>query len=1083
MADDQRVYFQNPLKIVTNRPGKIFWMYPRVTATLRDLKTALIWRLHMHKKLTSILALILTMALVTSVIGKSLAAHHSKDILDNRSTPNLGLKLDLNPQSLMEKYSEIEQTPGIGQDFSTEMTWELNDVLTDSVDFGWMKEFGSNSMPSMDQLAGLQIDASGNIYVTGTSDYDWLTIKYDATGALIWSQAYSESGMIDTYGEEILVDEAGNVYVTGYRWGPFIDSDIIVIKYDPSGTQEWMLEYDGDGLNNDFPTAITMSTDGSILVGGYSYNAELDADFLTVKISPAGTLLWDEMYNGSAFANDWVIEMAPGLDGSVYVAGVAGGEESNNDYAILKYDTSGANIWTAIIDGIMTADLLNAIAVDTAGSIYATGVSQYYDSYLDYYTIKLDSAGTEQWVVRQGVTGDGDSWASDVIVDDSLNVTVTGVSYGGFLGFDYVTVRYDTAGTNLWNARYSSLLTGGYDEATHLAIDGNHNIVVTGVVESDNGTDDIVSVKYDYTGTELWVNQYVGADAADNFPLQLELDSSGNIYLGCLALTDSQASDYSVVKLQADGSDDLDVEYDGPGTSRDVGSVIATDGESNVYIAGMVNYPDQTIDLTLIKYDTTGAMDWSIVYDGPAGGDELPNDIAIDSEGNVIVTGSSEGENSGKDIMTLKYSPEGDQLWVALYDGPRSDHDEGIVVKVGDDDQIYVGGYSSGEFTNHDYTTINYDASGNELWATRYVGPNYGTDEVADLVVDEDGSVYVTGHSFRMGFNIDYTTIKYDFLGFEEWVARHNGPTNGDDYATAIDLDRSGNVFVTGFTIGESVTADMTTIKYSPTGTELWVTEYDGADGYNDAGTHIAVDNRGGVAVSGLTQTIAGSMDFITVMYNSNGEQLWLNLFDGGMHGDDQLMSMVRDGTGAIYVVGQTLSELGSYDYQTIKYEENGAIAWMQDFSGPGYSYDVPQDIAVDARGTVWVTGTTHELLLGDSDWSKILTLQYLQPEYPVAVDLELPELFVLRQNYPNPFNPSTSISFDVPELTSVKLTVYDILGQEIANLENSRLSPGRYETSWNGINDRGQAVEAGLYFCRLTAGSYSQTIKMIYLK
>ncbi|MBT4713830.1 MAG: T9SS type A sorting domain-containing protein [Candidatus Marinimicrobia bacterium] len=94
-----------------------------------------------------------------------------------------------------------------------------------------------------------------------------------------------------------------------------------------------------------------------------------------------------------------------------------------------------------------------------------------------------------------------------------------------------------------------------------------------------------------------------------------------------------------------------------------------------------------------------------------------------------------------------------------------------------------------------------------------------------------------------------------------------------------------------------------------------------------------------------------------------------------------------------------------------------------------------------------------------------------------------LPDHFMLEQNYPNPFNPTTTISYALPEQAGVKLTVFDILGQEVIKLRDETKSPGNYRVQWNGIDDQGNQVSTGVYFCRLEAGSFSQTIKMVLLR
>jgi len=993
--------------------------------------------------------------------------------------------IDMSPQALINEYRQAQDKPGLGMDYSVTPRWKFAELMTDSVDFGWAREFGSNTMPSTDMLTGLTMDPAGNVYVTGNSDFAWLTMKYDATGTLLWSQTYTEPGITDTFGEDILVDDAGNVYVSGYRWGPFIDSDILLIKYDPSGVEQWVSEYAGAGLNNDFPNAMALDAAGNIFIGGYSYSATVDADFATLKFDSEGNLLWDKLFNGSAWSDDWITDIALDDSANVYVAGVTADDEHHDDFGIIKYSADGAVVWITQFDGITGTDWANSIAVDAAGKTYVTGVSQYYDDYIDYYTLKLDSAGQAIWGIRRGVSGNGvgDSWAADIVVDDSLNVTVTGVSYGGDFGFDYVTVQWDSTGTEAWVASYTNNLFGGYDEATALVLDSENNVIVTGVTEWDNQTDDIVTVKYSSGGVELWSAQFDGGDGVDDAAFYLGLDSTDAVIVGALATSSQNLENYSILKYQADGSDSWNVQYDGPGNSLDLGLALTTDGSSNAFVAGMIISPSNGADISIIKYDTTGVLEWSRSYNGVANGDDVPRDIMTDPAGNVILTGYSEGLNGDRDMITLKYSAAGDQLWVVTYNGPGNDDDEATKMLVDGNGLIYVTGYSSGNFTNYDYTTIKYDASGNEIWVARYVGPNYGSDAAADLVMDDDENLYITGYSYRMGMNIDYATVKYDMYGSEEWVTRYNGAVNMNDYATAIDLDNAGNIYVTGYTVGAALNDNITTIKYTPAGSEVWVRDFDGEANFEDRGTDISVDYRGGVVVSGSSYGLSGGKDFVTLKYNSAGGLEWTNTYGGGGLGDDQLKSMIRDGTGAIYVTGQSLSAIGSFDYTMLKYAESGELLWEKQFTGSGYSYDEPSDIVVDSRGTVWVTGSSHYLLLGNFDWSHVLTLQYLQNLYPVSIVPELPTGFALEQNYPNPFNPTTTLQYDIPEAQNISLVIYNIQGQQIAALDAGYKLAGRYSLNWDARDQQGVSVSTGVYFCRLQARDFSRTIKMVYLQ
>lgn len=94
-----------------------------------------------------------------------------------------------------------------------------------------------------------------------------------------------------------------------------------------------------------------------------------------------------------------------------------------------------------------------------------------------------------------------------------------------------------------------------------------------------------------------------------------------------------------------------------------------------------------------------------------------------------------------------------------------------------------------------------------------------------------------------------------------------------------------------------------------------------------------------------------------------------------------------------------------------------------------------------------------------------------------------LPKEFALRQNAPNPFNPTTSIAYDLPKATNVRLDIFNVLGQKVVTLVDGFQNAGTQNVIWDGRDQSGSSVASGIYFYRISAGDFSATKKMMMLK
>ncbi|MCK7576836.1 MAG: SBBP repeat-containing protein [Chromatiales bacterium] len=180
--------------------------------------------------------------------------------------------------------------------------------------------------------------------------------------------------------------------------------------------------------------------------------------------------------------------------------------------------------------------------------------------------------------------------------------------------------------------------------------------------------------------------------------------------------------------------------------------------------------------------------------------------LAVDGQGNVLVTGKSAVNGIGFDYATLKYDPTGNLLWeqryVGLGNGSMWNLPSALAVDRRGD--VLVTGKSLG-VTSYDIVTLKYGPDGNLLWGQRYDGSGNGDDEAYALVVTQiPFSVLVAGRSLNTKETMTYVILKYDPDGHLLWERRYDGSGNGDDEARAIAVDSLGNVYVTGLSVGST---------------------------------------------------------------------------------------------------------------------------------------------------------------------------------------------------------------------------------------------------------------------------------------
>ena len=214
-----------------------------------------------------------------------------------------------------------------------------------------------------------------------------------------------------------------------------------------------------------------------------------------------------------------------------------------------------------------------------------------------------------------------------------------------------------------------------------------------------------------------------------------------------------------------------------------------------------------------------------------------------------------------------------------------------------------------------------------------------------------------------------------------------------------------------------------------------------------------------------------------------DGEKLW--------HNDtkDPHIEVQGDSTFCLDTLGNIVTAYSAHGGYPTGLAFDGECLWCSD-----NEYDVIHRIDVStfkvvqtikAPGGDYPNGLTWDgkyLWVSNNDVDSIYQLD-VSTETNISVSKSFLNSFALEHNYPNPFNPSTTIEYQLKTSASVRLTVYNLLGQKVRTLVNTRQIAGRHQAVWDGCDESGRPVSSGVYYYRLQAGAKMQTKKMMLLR
>ncbi len=742
----------------------------------------------------------------------------------------------------------------------------------------------------------------------------------------LWSDQYSATGPGHALGRRVAIDALGNIVVLAEEFVGEGKVGLKILKYGPEGSLLWtqdlrdiqvwevgrfLLAVDGEG-------AIHVSVDHLPDAVPHS-NAP---DIRTLLLDPDGRMVWQASF-GELETLESVNDMVTDSSGGTIITGSNNGRE----WITIRYDRNGKLLWTAHLPGLFGGAFSFGWSL-TLGDRDEVYVDGQLDSEL--VTVRYDALGNLQWEAKAGQGFPG-----------SIGRDLSGAVYvGGTLSEGnqnhFAILKYDSLGKRLWTFNGA---VGGGDSITLALTVSPGGGASAAAVHADTGfssAEEILVFSVDAEGNKLWE-----ATGESGFAVDIASDSAGNVMV--LGWAPGSGTDFTAIKYSKDGKKLWSKQYDGPGKGDggldDFPSDLAVKGDGSVIVVGSAAAADELRDIVTLKYATDGQRTLLLVARGTTNLPSFCRALAVDHEGNTYAVGSAVRPDR-RVVLIVQYHPDGKKGWVREVGKPRTSFFASATQVDRNSNLLVCGSTLTSGAPAAVFMLLKIDRNGVLVWQTTHGDPTQGNFLANALALDEAGNAYVTGASYSEQNGFDWTTAKFDSSGKLVWSASEHG---GDgDEALALQVDAGGSVYVTGSTGMRDRSSAYHTVRYDADGARLWAASF-GEAGLFSRATALAPGPDGGVYVTGSSGRLSiGQPEFATIRYDADGTELWVTRSGGNVAA---AQAIVVDAAGAAFVTGS-----GGL---TQKYSQEGALVW--EASEPGLD---GKAVVLDRSGGAFVAGT-----------------------------------------------------------------------------------------------------------------------------
>jgi len=722
--------------------------------------------------------------------------------------------------------------------------------------------------------------------------------------------------------------------------------------------------------------------------------------------------------------------------------------------------------------------------------------------------VKLKSAQKDGVLNIYGKINSQGTYNSPVIIEN-VNISLMNEYEPDSSKIEYTDFK-QTYNTNYFENKRTFGGTG-FDEGRYVEETSDGGYIIAGSTNSfGSGSYDVWLIKTDSNGNRLWDRTYGGS--ASDYGYCVKQIKDGFIITGYTESFGAGSDDILLIKTDNLGNEIWTKTFGG--TERDRGNSLVEAGDGGYVITGYTeSFGAGSKDIVLVKTDSDGNQLWYKTYGGELS-DHAVN-LAKTSDGGYLLAGSlgvTGDLYNYTQMYFLKVDVTGNEEWSKTY-GELDTRQYGYSAFQASDGCCYLAGWFDlpGIWPPPDYQSwiIKIDALGNEIWNNKYEGSLFSA-----TLSPDDGIILVGINWIETKDSNDILLQKINKEGTVEWNKMFGGETEDYGYSV-IEAENNTYVFAGSTSSYGSGSYDAWLIKTDSFGNEVFgdqkilindnskiIIQNCKIQNMNDYGiivnnaspvisNNLITGNKGGIKLSGssthfiVNNTIADN-DSIGIWFEGNSDVSCINniIYGNGIY----QVFLADDESDPSFYYNDIQGGLATF-----------GTGWGVIYSG-SYENNIDADpLFIDSGYEIFVNSPCFNSGMPDLDENDLIEMN--MPLYDIAgnqrirldrIDIgsfetyevgiennNMPLITELRQNYPNPFNPSTEINYSLKSEGMVTLSVFNTKGELVSSLVNGMKTAGNHSVNFNG-----EGLNSGIYFYKLSVDSKPvQSRKMMMLK